>query len=80
MDQHAEWIKAQHELSEASKAVHHWDAMPKELRVRLGIGRYCEKRAEARERFKQADALCRAASAANRMALRCESKHGRRAA
>lgn len=80
MDRHAEWIKAQHELSEASKAIHHWDAMPKKIRVRLGVGQYREKRAEARRRFKRADALCREAGVANRVASRLESKLTGRAA
>ncbi len=77
MDRYAEWIKAQHELSEASKAVHLWNAMPKELRVQIGVGRYCERRAEARSRFRQADRLCREASVANRMEMRFQGRLGR---
>lgn len=70
MDRHAEWIKAQHELSEAFKAAHLWDAMPAELRAQIGVGRYREKRAEARRRFKRADRLCREAGVASRVEMR----------
>ena len=80
MDRHAEWVKAQHELSEASKAVHLWDAMPRELRIQIGVGRYREKRAEARRRFKQADRLCREAGVANRVEMRFQGRHGQQAA
>ena len=73
MDPHAEWIRAQHELTEASKAVHFWDAMPSDLRGRMGAMRYRESRAEARRRFQEADKNCRQASLAKRASMRLES-------
>lgn len=69
MDRHAEWIKAQYELSEASKLVHHWDAMSADLRSRMTVKHYRAKRAEARQRFRQADRLCRDVGKARRMSM-----------
>ena len=80
MDRHAEWIKAQHELSEASKAIHLWDAMPTELRAQIGVGRHRERRAEARSRFKQADRLCREASVENRIKMRFQGRRDQQVA
>ena len=80
MDRLAEWMKAQHERSEASKAVHLWDTMPRELRIQIGVGRHREKRTEARHRFKQADRLCREASVANRIEMRFQGRRGQQMA
>lgn len=74
MDRNAEWIEARQELSEASKAVHYWDALPTDLRIRMGVGQYREKRTEARRRFKQADRLCRNAITVNRVAMQMEER------
>ena len=73
MDRHAEWIKAQQDLSEASKAVHFWDTMPSDVRVKIGISRHRAKRIEARRRLRQVDKRCRDVSAANRAVTRSES-------
>ena len=66
MDLHNDWIRARHELSKASKAVHYWDAMPAELQARMSALEYRAKRAEAHRRLRLADRLCRATALAKR--------------
>ncbi len=74
MDRQAEWIRAQYELAEASKAAHFWEAMPPDLRSRMGMVSYREKRIEARRRFQEADKICRQASSAKRASMREETR------
>ena len=70
MDWHAEWTKAKHQLSEASKNHHAWVAMPRDVRSRMSVVQYRQKRATALQRLKQADAFCREAAAAARRGSR----------
>ena len=69
MDWHAEWTKAQHDLSVVSRNYQRWQMLPSDRRRLLGRDGYRAKCKAARLAVKEADQRCRSLLLDRRHAL-----------